>query len=91
MSVQERVAGGPLGKAVGRAKQLAGAALGREELDREGRLQESQAEADMEAAEIEAEEQAERKRAEEEHQAAELQRKADRAEAAAEALDRKED
>lgn len=136
VSEQERVAGGPLGKAVGRAKQLAGAALGRDDLGREGRLQEAQAETEVEAAEraaeaerkdeqaqieaeraeveaerhevkleaaqIEAEEQAERKRAEEERlaaaekgaatqDAAELRREADRAEAAAEALDRKED
>ena len=49
MSEQERVVGGPLGRAVGRAKQLAGAALGREDLGREGRLQEIQAETEAEA------------------------------------------
>jgi len=45
VSEQERVAGGPLGKVVGKAKQMAGAALGREDLHREGQLQEVQADA----------------------------------------------
>ena len=67
MSEQERVAGGPLGKAMGRAKQLAGAALGREDLHREGKLQEVQADAQAEAAEREAE--AERKEREAELEA----------------------
>ena len=48
--MQERVAGGPLGKVVGRAKQLAGAAMGRQDLHREGQLQEVQADTQAEAA-----------------------------------------
>ena len=55
MSEQEKVAGGPLGKAVGRAKQMVGAALDRDDLHREGKLQEVQADAQTEASAKEAE------------------------------------
>lgn len=47
---QERAAGGLLGKAAGRAKQLVGSALGHSQLDREGRLQQVQVEAATDAA-----------------------------------------
>jgi uncharacterized protein YjbJ (UPF0337 family) len=48
---QERTSGGLLGKVVGRAKQLAGSALGNPSLDREGRLQQVRVEAEKEAIE----------------------------------------
>jgi hypothetical protein len=48
---QERAAGGLLGKAAGRAKQIVGSALGNDRLDREGRLQQVQVEAEEEAIE----------------------------------------
>lgn len=48
---QERTAGGLLGKAAGRAKEVVGSALGNSELDREGRLQQVQVEAEREAIE----------------------------------------
>lgn len=47
----ERTAGGLLGKAAGRAKELVGSALGNSQLDREGRLQQVQAEAEKTAIE----------------------------------------
>lgn len=47
----ERTAGGLLGKVAGRAKEVAGSALGREDLHREGRLQQVQVEAEQQAAE----------------------------------------
>jgi uncharacterized protein YjbJ (UPF0337 family) len=46
---QERTAGGLLGKAAGRAKEIVGSALGNSQLDREGRLQQVQVEAEEEA------------------------------------------
>ena len=48
---QERAAGGLLGKAAGRAKEIVGSALGNSQLDREGRLQQAQVEAEEEAIE----------------------------------------
>ena len=71
----EEIAGGVLGKLAGRAKQLAGAGLGRDDLQREGRLQEVQAEADREAADLAA-------KAERKQEQADL--KAERAETEAE-------
>jgi uncharacterized protein YjbJ (UPF0337 family) len=47
--MQERTAGGLLGKAAGRAKEIVGSALGNSQLDREGRLQQVQVEAEEEA------------------------------------------
>ena len=52
MSEREETAGGTLGKLAGRAKALAGAPLGREDLHREGRLQQVQSEAERDAAEL---------------------------------------
>ncbi|MBA3407244.1 MAG: CsbD family protein, partial [Solirubrobacterales bacterium] len=46
----ENTAGGALGRLAGKAKAAAGAALGNEELAREGRLQEAQSDAEREAA-----------------------------------------
>ncbi len=46
---REQTTGGPLGKLAGRAKEAAGSALGKEDLAREGRLQQAQAEAEQEA------------------------------------------
>lgn len=46
----EQVAGGTLGKIVGRVKEAVGAATGREDLHREGRLQQTQAEVETDAA-----------------------------------------
>jgi uncharacterized protein YjbJ (UPF0337 family) len=45
----EQVAGGLLGKFAGRAKEIVGSALGHSELDREGRLQQFQVDAEQEA------------------------------------------
>jgi uncharacterized protein YjbJ (UPF0337 family) len=49
--VSERTSGGLLGKVSGRAKQLVGSAFGNADLDREGRLQQMQVEAEEEAIE----------------------------------------
>ena len=49
--VSERTSGGLLGRVSGRAKQLVGSAFGNSELDREGRLQQVQVEAEEEAIE----------------------------------------
>lgn len=46
----EPVAGGPLGKLAGRAKEVVGSVLGRPDLHREGRLQQVQVEAEEQAA-----------------------------------------
>src|SRR4051794_10707736 len=46
MSEREQTAGGAIGRLAGRAKEIAGAALGREDLHREGTLQQEQAEAE---------------------------------------------
>lgn len=51
VQTQERVSGGLLGKAAGRAKRFVGVALGNSQLDREGRLQQVQAEAEKGAIE----------------------------------------
>jgi uncharacterized protein YjbJ (UPF0337 family) len=59
---RERSAGGLLGKAAGRAKEIVGSALGNDQLDREGRLQQAQVEAEEEA--IERDQKAEEKDAE---------------------------
>jgi uncharacterized protein YjbJ (UPF0337 family) len=48
---QERTAGGLLGKVAGRAKEVFGSALGSSQLDREGRLQQVQVEAEEDAIE----------------------------------------
>src|SRR4051794_41217128 len=45
----EQVAGGALGKVAGRIKETAGEALGRDDLAREGRLQQAGADAEIEA------------------------------------------
>jgi len=45
----EQAAGGLLGKVAGRAKEIVGSALGHSELDREGRLQQFQVDAEQEA------------------------------------------
>jgi uncharacterized protein YjbJ (UPF0337 family) len=45
----ETVTGGALGKLAGRAKETAGELLGRDDIAREGRLQQAGADADMEA------------------------------------------
>src|SRR5205814_3681406 len=45
----ERTAGGVVGKVVGKAKELAGEATGREDLAREGRLQQAQSDAERDA------------------------------------------
>src|SRR3954454_7903483 len=45
----EQVAGGALGKVAGRIKEPAGEALGRDDLAREGRLQQAGADAEIEA------------------------------------------
>ena len=47
----ERVAGGPLGKMVGKAKEAIGSAIGNEELSQEGRVQQVQVDTEQEAAE----------------------------------------
>ncbi len=49
MSENERTAGGVVGKLAGKAKATAGDVLGREDLAREGRLQEAQSDAEVEA------------------------------------------
>jgi uncharacterized protein YjbJ (UPF0337 family) len=46
---EERTSGGPIGRLAGRAKEAVGAALGREDLHREGRLQQVRSEAEREA------------------------------------------
>ena len=51
----ERTSGGLVGKAAGKAKELAGETLGNEELAREGRLQQAQGDADVDAAKARAE------------------------------------
>ena len=51
----ERTSRGIAGKAAGKAKELAGEALRNEELAREGRLQQSQGDADVKAAKARAE------------------------------------
>jgi len=55
MNERESTTGGPLGKLAGRAKEAAGSILGREDLQREGKLQQVQSEAEREAAERAAE------------------------------------
>lgn len=45
----ETTTGGPLGKVIGKSKELAGSLAGKDELAREGRLQQAQAEAEIEA------------------------------------------
>jgi len=45
----ERTAGGPLGYVLGKAKSALGAVLGREDLEREGNLQQAQVEAEADA------------------------------------------
>lgn len=55
MREQEATAGGTIGKLTGRAKELAGAVLGRDDLHREGKLQQVQSEAEKDAATLAAE------------------------------------
>ena len=50
MSSEERTAGGALGKVAGKVKEAVGEVLDNDDLAREGRLQQSSAEADLEAA-----------------------------------------
>src|SRR5215210_2838314 len=45
----EQTAGGPLGKIAGQVKEAAGSAIGDDELAREGRLQQAQADAEQQA------------------------------------------
>ena len=58
----EDTTGGPLGKVVGKAKEVAGSLIGKDDLAREGRLQQAQSEAEVDAARREAE--AQQRRAE---------------------------
>src|ERR1700754_1581629 len=51
MTEQEQVAGGGLGKVVGRIKEAVGSAIGHDELSGEGRAQQVQAETEREAEE----------------------------------------
>ena len=51
----EETAGGLLGKVAGKAKEVAGSAVGNDELAREGRLQQAQSDAEIEARREEAE------------------------------------
>jgi len=55
MREQEATAGGAIGKLTGRAKELAGTVLGRDDLHREGKLQQVQSEAEKDAATLAAE------------------------------------
>lgn len=55
MTEQEATAGGAIGKLAGRAKELAGTVLGRDDLHREGKLQQVQSEAEKDAATLAAE------------------------------------
>jgi uncharacterized protein YjbJ (UPF0337 family) len=55
MTEQEATAGGTIGKLAGRAKELAGTVLGRDDLHREGKLQQVQSEAEEDAAKLAAE------------------------------------
>ena len=48
---EESTTGGLLGKVAGKAKEAVGSVVGNDDLAREGRLQQSQADADIEAAE----------------------------------------
>ena len=57
----DETAGGPLGKLAGKAKETAGSVLGNEELAREGRLQQAQAEAEAQATQAASAEDATRK------------------------------
>jgi uncharacterized protein YjbJ (UPF0337 family) len=50
MTEQEATSGGTIGKLAGRAKELAGTVLGRDDLHREGRLQQAQGKAEKDAA-----------------------------------------
>ena len=55
MTEQEATAGGTLGKLAGRAKELAGTVLGRDDLHREGSLQQVQSEAEQDVEALAAE------------------------------------
>ena len=55
MREQEATAGGAIGKLAGRAKELAGTVLGRDDLHREGKLQQVQSEAEKDATTLAAE------------------------------------
>ena len=50
MTEQEKTSGGLVGKVAGKAKELAGSLSDKDDLAREGRLQEAQADAALEAA-----------------------------------------
>ena len=52
---EEETAGGALGRIAGKAKEVAGSAIGNEDLAREGRLQQAAVEQEGEAAEAAAE------------------------------------
>ena len=55
MTDRERTAGGALGRLAGKIKEAAGAAAGRDELAREGRLQQARVDAEREANRLELE------------------------------------
>jgi uncharacterized protein YjbJ (UPF0337 family) len=55
MTEQQATSGGAIGKLTGRAKELAGSVLGRDDLHREGKLQQVQSEAEKDAARLAAE------------------------------------
>ena len=52
---RERTSGGVLGKVAGKAKELAGEATGNDDLAREGRLQQAQGDAEVDATKAAAE------------------------------------
>ena len=70
--MSESTTGGALGKLVGRAKEVTGSMLGREDLQREGKLQQVQSEAEREAAERAAEAEKTEREAELESEKAEV-------------------
>ena len=82
MTEQEATAGGTIGKLAGRAKELAGTVLGRDDLHREGKPQQVQSEAEKDAATLAAE-------AKVELEAGDLKQKAQRAEEAASLIEHK--
>jgi uncharacterized protein YjbJ (UPF0337 family) len=87
MREQEATAGGTIGKLTGRVKELAGTVLGRDDLHREGKLQQVQSEAEKDAATLAAE--AKQKEGEAELEAVDLKQKARRAEEAASLIEHK--
>lgn len=88
MREQEAAAGGTIGKLAGRAKELAGTVLGRDDLHREGKLQQVQSEAEKDAATLAAEAKQKEERGAE-LDAADLKQKAQRAEEATSLIEHK--